>query len=170
MHNKMKKYLSHERGFSLVEMLLYMGIFSILLVTLMRFFGSILDVKLESEATSSVTQDGRFITSRLSYDIHRASSIVSPAIGNSAASLQIIVDGTNYTYSLDGNNNLLITNPTVDQLNSADTTISNLNFTTLGISGGTNNTVQVSFIIKSKVIKTGGNNQTETFQTTIGTR
>lgn len=168
----MKKYLSaikSKTGFSLIEMLLYMGIFSILLITLMRFFGSILDVKLESQATSAVTQDGRYIISRLSYDIHQASSIVSPAIGNSAPSLQIIVNGTNYTYSLDGDNNLLITTPTaVDQLNSADTSVPTITFTTLGNSGG-KSTVQINLDVKSKALRREIN-QTETFKTTVGTR
>lgn len=166
IRSNMKK----QKGFSLIEMLVYMGIFSILLITLMQFFGSILDVKLESEATSSVTQDGRFIISRLSYDIHRTSTLPTP--GTQDTSLTLSIDSTNYTYSLNGDNLEIKNNATneTNQLNSADTTVSNLSFKTLGVLGGTNNTVQVSFRLKSKVIKTGGNNQTEVFQTTIGKR
>ena len=172
----MKKYLlaiKSKKGFSLVEMLIYMGLFSIILTSLMQLFGSILDVKFESEATSAVTQDGRYIISRLTYDIHQADLIDSPSLGNQAPTLHITGSGMDYTYSLDGDNNLQISDnlaspTTVNQLNSADTTVSNLSFTTLGNTTG-KKTVQVSLDVKSKVLRRG-ENQIETFKTTIGTR
>ena len=50
--------MKKQKGFSLVELLLYMGLFSILLASLMQLFGAIIAVRLESEATSAVLQDG----------------------------------------------------------------------------------------------------------------
>ena len=63
-----------HRGFTLIELLVYMGIFSILLVVLTEMLVSILNLQLDSTATSSVDQDNRFIQQRLTYDIQRAKS------------------------------------------------------------------------------------------------
>src|SRR4030042_5852170 len=73
-----------QKGFTLVEILLYMGLLAILLVVLTEILVSILAVKIEFEATSSVEQDSRFLLSRLFYDINRASAITTPgSIGSS---------------------------------------------------------------------------------------
>src|SRR5258708_14824797 len=69
----------HERGFTLVEMLIYMGIFSLMLIALTQIFTSIIDVQLESQSNGSVSQDGQYILSRLSYDISRAQDIATPS-------------------------------------------------------------------------------------------
>ncbi|MBI2040458.1 prepilin-type N-terminal cleavage/methylation domain-containing protein [Candidatus Microgenomates bacterium] len=159
------------KGFTLIELLLYMGLFSVLLIPLMQLFGSTIAVRLESEATSAVSQDGGYILTRLTNDIHDDSAIITPPLGSSGTSLHIIGDN-NYTYELDGDNNLTLTdNGTGEKnaLNSANTTVSNLNFKTLGNAGG-KNTVRVNLVVKSKVIRQGGINQTKSFTTTIGTR
>src|SRR5260221_6706185 len=106
------KPLLPEAGFTMVELLLYMGIFSILLVVLIQLFTSILSLHLEPQATSSVDQDGAAILSRLSYDIHKSASISSPTIGSqcnwpTTSTCKLVV--SNATYQLDGNGNLLLT-------------------------------------------------------------
>lgn len=162
-----------KKGFSLIELLIYMGIFSILLISLLQFFGSILSVKFESEATSSVTEDGRYILARLSYDMRKATTVVTPTLGAQGPILHISGNSTDYTYEISGDN-LQITNNTtltIDPLNSANTSVSSINFKQLGnTSPGSKKTIQIIVVVKSKTIRQGGNIQTETFQTTIGTR
>jgi prepilin-type N-terminal cleavage/methylation domain-containing protein len=173
IHNSKFIIQNSKKGFTMVELLLYMGIFSILLVVLMQLFGSILDVHLESQATSSVSQDGNYIFSRLSYDVRQATAIASPSLGASGSTLQITGGSANYTYSLSGNNLMLTNNTTgtTDQLNSTNTTISSVTFKTLGNGAvGNKSTVQVIMTVKSKTLRKGGVNQTKTFQTTIGVR
>src|SRR5438094_795700 len=89
-----------EQGFTLIEFLMYIGIFSILLVALFQLFTTILDIQSESQATSSVDEDGKFILSRLSYDIQRTNAIVTPAsVGQQGSTLQLTIGGASYTYT-----------------------------------------------------------------------
>ena len=110
-----------QRGFTLIELLVYMGIFSILLVVLTEMLVSILNLQLDSTATSSVDQDNRFIQQRLTYDIQRAKSFtVSP----DQKTLTLSIGTSTYTYSALSNSLQLNGLP----LNSFDTTITNLLF------------------------------------------
>ncbi len=160
-----------QRGFTLVELLLYMGIFSILLVMLFQIFASIFDVQLESKSVSSVTQDGLFIQNRLNYDASRTKSIVAPALGQSSESLSLFINNEVYTYSItNGNLNLSGTvSGTLGQLNSEDTSAS-ASFTRLSDTAGKNHdTITVSYTLTSKTIKQGIPN-VENFRATLGLR
>ena len=88
-----------QGGFTLVEMLLYMGLLSILLLIFANIFTTILETQLSSQSTASVTQDGRFIYSRLIYDINRAQSVSLPAtLGAVSPALQMQINGSAYLY------------------------------------------------------------------------
>src|SRR3990167_8822134 len=107
MRNKSTDYrlltTDYKRGFTLIEIIIYMALLSIFLLTLTDIFVSILDVQLESDATSAVEQDGRFLLSRLAYDINRANAITIPgAIGSSSNSLEMTIAADTYTYTLSG--------------------------------------------------------------------
>lgn len=160
-----------DTGFTLVELLLYMGLFMILLVVFLQLFSSILDVSLESQSTSAVTTDGKYILTRLAYDIQNATSIVTPAnVGDTRSSLEIISNGTDEDFVL-SNNNLILNNisaNTFDSLNSVETKVSNLSFTRLG---NTSNkpTITISFTLTSTATRTSGP-ETKNFTTTIGLR
>ena len=158
-------------GFTLVELLIYMGLLSIILVVLSQIFGSILDAQLESQASSSVHRDGRFILSKLSHDIHKAQSIVDPAaIGEQSIDLQLTIDGINYIYSLDNGNLEVSDGVEANNLNSGDTTVSDLSFTRIGNSvANAKNTVRITYTITSKIVRPKGM-ETKDFQTTIGIR
>lgn len=157
-------------GFTLVELLLYMGLFSILLVITLQMFTSIFDVQLESEATSSVDADGKYILQRFTYDMNRASSITTPVTqGTSSATLTIVVNSQNLTYSLNsGNLNLQnASTGTTDRLNSSDTSVSNLSF--IRFDGGGKDVVQMSFTLSSVTNRRSGK-QVANYQTSAGLR
>ncbi len=163
--------LIKSAGFTLIELLIFMGIFSILILSMFQLLTSIFDVQLESQSTSAVSQDGRYILNRLTYDIKNATTVISPSAGSQGQSLLISDGATNYTYSL-SNGNLTLTNSatgTTDQLNSVNTSVSNLNFLILSDSNVQTKTVTVSFTLNSKATRRGGIN-TEGFSITIGTR
>ena len=153
------------RGSTLIEMIIYMGLLSILLVILTNMFASILDVRTESEATSSVQQDGRFLLSRLSYDINRATSISAPLnLGDTSGNLSMTIGATTYTYSLVGGNLQLGT----DNLNSSESSVSNLSFRKVGNSGGKDN-IKIHFTLTSKTQRSSGN-EVRDFDLTVGRR
>lgn len=168
----MKKIKSNfQRGVTLVELLLYMGILSILLTVLTSVFTSVLDVQLESNAASSVEQDGNYILARFAYDIHRAQSINIPAAnGITSDSFEIVVDGVSYTYSVDASNNLILTdNLGANNLNNYGTTVSGFSIQRLGNAGGMENTLRINFALTSKTRRISGY-EIKNFQTNLSLR
>lgn len=145
-----------QKGFTIVELIFYMGLFSILILILVDMFVSILNAQVDSESYSTVEQDSRFITTRLLYDLHNAQSISLPSSnGSQSASLQLVIDGTNYIYTVANGNLQLTTNNGTDVLNGYDTTVSNLLFKRYGNTAG-KPTVQVSFTLTGKVQSKSG--------------
>lgn len=158
-----------RQGFTLIESLIYMALLSILLVILSQIFVSMLENQANSEAKSSTETDGRFILTRLIYDINRATSIVIPAeLGQSSSILGLTIDSQSFSYSLTGGNLQLTTTASTDNLNSNLVTVSDLSFKKTGYNGG-KDTVQIQFTVTS-IGKVNGINESKTFQTTVGTR
>ena len=157
-----------HKGFSLVEILVYMGLMSIFLLVLLSIFTDTLNTKLASESTSALDQDSRYILSRLTYDINNADSIVAPATGSSGTTLSIVKDGVSMTYSSSSGNFVLTSAGTTMNLNSLDTSLDNLNFQNVEASGA-KSMVQVSYTLRSKII-VSGETATQSISTTIGTR
>lgn len=158
------------RGVTLVELLIYMGIFSIFLLVLTDMFVSILELRKESEAVSAVDIDSRYLLSRLAYDISRATSITTPATSGvpGTNNLSIVIGGITYSYAIFGNQ-LQVTNDLgVDSLNSSETTISNANFQKIGNPAG-KDTIKIQLTINSKTVRSTGQ-ETKTIQTTVGRR
>ncbi len=166
-----KQYLPCKKGFTLIELVLYMGILVLLIGVLSSIFSAIISVQLDSTATSSVDQDGRYLLAKFTHDVASASAILIPANpGDQTNTLQITINSINYTYSLDSNNNLQVVNNSTNEtnvLNSYDTTISGLTFTRIG-SGGNNDTVQITYTVTSRIKDKTGQQETKNFTTTVG--
>ncbi len=167
-----KKIFKVKKGFTLIELLIYMGIFSILLAVTLQMYGSVFDLQLESQATSSVNVDGRYIAERFRYDVSRASSITIPSlIGASGSAMTIVANSQNISYGLD-DGNLILENSitgTSDQLNSNETKVSNLSF--LRIEGDSNgkDILQISYTLTSEANRRSGK-EVVNFKTTGGLR
>lgn len=164
-----KTHAKKQRGFTLVELLIYMGLLVIMILIFTDIFTSIIDNQLRSGNTSSVADDGRYIYTRFIYDVGRAQSVTNPvSYGSSSASLTLAIGTQNYTYALD-NGNLVVTDATGSYtLNSYGSTVSDLLFTKVGTTGA-RNTVKLSFTVNGK-ITTRGIQDTQQFQTTAGLR
>ncbi|OGM29554.1 hypothetical protein A2630_01000 [Candidatus Woesebacteria bacterium RIFCSPHIGHO2_01_FULL_44_10] len=159
-----------KKGFTLIELLLYMGLFSMFMVVLTNIFISSLDVKLESQANSAVVADGRFILSRLNYDITNAGTIDLPAgLGAFGSSLQLTTDGETLIYSLDSQSNLVLTDTVGSgKLNSSETKVTAVNFRKIGNSDG-GETVRINFTLESATL-VNGQPEVRDYQTTVGLR
>lgn len=158
-----------SKGFTLVELLIYMGLLTIMVLIFTDIFTSIIDNQLGSENTSNVADDGRYIYSRFIYDVNRADSIVSPGdFGSSSASLVLVINGVTTTYAAT-NGSILVTTPASSAvLNGYGTSISSLLFTKVGTPSAAD-TVRINFTIDGK-ISTRGISDTQMFQTTAGLR
>ena len=156
-------------GFTLVELLIFMGMFTVLLAVLSQVFGMIVDARLESESTSSVVQDGNFLLNRFMYDIARTNTINTPStVGSTDTTLDLTIDGVNHLYVLNAGNLELTANSVTCLLNSYNTGVSALSFTRIGNDDG-KDTIQLGFTVTSDVEIAAGP-ESKIFQTTIGLR
>jgi len=160
-----------QKGVTVVELLLYMAILATLITILTSIFVSALDVQLESNAVSSVEQDGNYIIARLAYDIHRAQSINVPlSNGASANNFQIVVDGISYTYSTDANNNMILVNDLgTNNLNNYGSSVSAFLVQRLGNTGKVENTLKINFIVTGRTKRVSGV-ETKNFETNLSLR
>lgn len=141
----------------MVELLIYIGLLTLFLTILTSLFVSIFKLQLTTQSTSSLTQDTRFIITRMGYDIGNATSLMVPD------STHLQFNGTS-TYSLDGDGNLILTIGGINnRLNGLDTNISNISFQQV------DETVQVKFTIDSNVIEESGP-RSQVIQTSYGLR
>ena len=173
MKNLFKKInIYSQKGTTIVELLLYMGILIILLTILTNILTSALDVQSESTATSSVEQDGNYILTRLAYDTHRAQSIFFPgADGDSANNFTIVIGAEHYSYSIDVNNNLILTNNSgPNNLNNYGSGISNFSVLRLGNGAGkVEDTLKIAFTVTSRTKRISGF-ETKNFETNLSLR
>lgn len=164
------KIAHNKRGFTMVELLLYMAFLTILVTILTSLFTAIVDVQLDSQSISSVEQDGKYIISRLTYDIQRADSINTPAIiGAQSSSLVLTIDSVSNTYNISGGNLQLTNNLGTNNLNGYDSSISNFTIDRIGNPGGIEDTLKISFTVTSRTIRQKGL-ESHDYTTTIALR
>ena len=68
-----------KKSFTIIELLLYMGILSIILFIFIDLFISMSRLRTETQAISNVQQDTSYLLNKFIYDIHQASTISIPA-------------------------------------------------------------------------------------------
>src|SRR5258708_37339160 len=154
---------SARAGFSIIELLIYMGLLSIFIVVLTSIFISALDIQLNSGATSNVEQEGRFILNRLTYDVHRASSVTTPT----ANQLTLTIGGAGYTYVVSGSQLQLTTGTGTNTLNESDTKVSGFS---VSKRGGAKPAVEILFTIAATTTDSQPKHEVRNYQTTIGIR
>jgi type II secretory pathway component PulJ len=167
MKKKKNSLPAGRQGFTVVELLVYSGILVVFLYVLTNMFTAILDMQLASETASAVVSDGRFILSRLEYDISRASAIVMPAsLGAQSSGLTLTIGSTDYTYAVSGGNLQLTASSASASLNSFGTSVSGVSFRRYGNTNG-KHSVRIAFTLTSTTQRVSGS-ETQNFQTTIG--
>lgn len=165
--------MNKRQGFTILELVLYLGLLGIFLVIMTNLFVASLDTRLESQDQSALQQNGRYLIGRFTYDLSRAQTISSPNLGEQANSLDLVINENgvdkHFIYTLDNQNLLLTVNDQQYQLNSQDTIITNLNFYRLGnsdVNPQAKDGVQIKFTLQSLVDKNSGGS-VKNFQTFI---
>jgi Tfp pilus assembly protein FimT len=148
--------MKNNKGVTMVELLIYIGLLTLFLTILTSLFVSIFKLQLTTQSTSSLTQDTRFIIARMGYDIENATSLAVP----DPTHLEF---NETSSYYVDSGNLILKIAGVGNKLNGLDTNINSINFQKVS------NTVQVIFTINSNVIEESGP-RSQTIQTTYGLR
>ncbi len=141
-----------KQAFTLIELLIFVAMFSVIITVLMQIYSSIVAKQIEVQQFSSVDTDQMFILNRLQYDLSRTTSISTPAtVGGTSPSLSLQIDGSQYTYSASANRLYLTMGATSEYVNSFRSRISNLMFTRLGNPNG-KNAIGVGFTVTSTLV------------------
>lgn len=87
----MKFYLRNIKGFSLVEMILYVAISSVILLSLSLLLTSLLSSRLKSQSIADVDQQGMQVLQLITQTVRNAKSVDFPPIGATSTSLSVSV-------------------------------------------------------------------------------
>jgi type II secretory pathway pseudopilin PulG len=80
-----------EKGYTLIELLLYAALLGILLAATTTYFGVVLESRVKNQSITEVDQQGMAAMEYITQTIRNADSITSPAAGATAASLTLVV-------------------------------------------------------------------------------
>ncbi|OGG59942.1 hypothetical protein A3C89_03310 [Candidatus Kaiserbacteria bacterium RIFCSPHIGHO2_02_FULL_50_50] len=89
-----------ERGMSLIELLVYIAIVSIVVVVLSATYISFLNARAKTEAVAITDTALRYVAETLTRDVERATSIVTPASGVVGTSTLLMHGSSTIAYAL----------------------------------------------------------------------
>lgn len=156
-----------SKGFTLIELLVYIGLSSVLIALMSQIFLATLGVRIESQSTTNVQQDARFILSRIAYDVRRASTMTAPSSGQTGSTLTLVIHeqgvDREYIYSVQGTDLVLTTGSDTDPINSNGTKIESIAFQRIG------ETVEITMtLVGNEQVSPG--QQVLSVRTTVGRR
>lgn len=127
-------------GFSLVETLLYVALFSVIISAFAVFLATLSASRINQQVTAEVDQQASFVLRTISQAARNATTINSPSAGFSASSLSLntgVASTTPTVFSLSGGK-VFITEgvSSAIALTNSRVSVTGLNFTNLTRSGG----------------------------------
>ncbi|MEX0616340.1 MAG: prepilin-type N-terminal cleavage/methylation domain-containing protein [Candidatus Woykebacteria bacterium] len=164
-----KKGLRNDKGFTLIEILIYFTLLSIILVIGLDLLFRISESNLESTARNRLETEGSYLLKRLTYDIRRAQEVRDPAApGNTSSILWLRINGGDYRYTLSGSTiNLQTSGPSVP-ITGDFIQANNLQFTNIGNQGGFPTVILTFTLSSTEPTKTSL--QSKNFSTVISLR
>lgn len=142
--------LQNKGGFTLIEMLLYVGLASIILLVTSVFLGMLLESRIKNQTVAEVEGQGIQVMQAVAQTVRNAEAINSPTAGNSANSLSLdVVNVANdpTVFSLSGGQVEIKEGAnTAINLTNSRVMVSDLNFENLSRTGTPGN-IQISFTI-----------------------
>jgi prepilin-type N-terminal cleavage/methylation domain-containing protein len=141
-----------KRAFTLIELLIYMTILSLVLVSITGFFLNIISGDIKESSYQEVQQNGRFAMAKITQEIKKAIGINSPAPGSSSNSLSLVMvtPSLNPTIFDINGGKLRITQGSSApvELTTDQTVVNNLQFANLSYAG-TPGTIRVEMTINN---------------------
>ena len=139
------------KGFTLIEMLLYVGISSVMLLSLSTFFAELLNVSVKNQTINEVNEQGIHVMELVTQLIRNAKTITTPTVGTSSTSLTITVRNASSSPTLfdlaTGTLRIKEGSSQYVELTNSKVIVSSLNFTNTSASSTDGGSVDVSFIL-----------------------
>ena len=141
----------NNSGFTIIELLLYIILVSVLLLVVSTFLGTILKSRIKNQTIAEVTQQGQYTMNIITQTIRNSESINSPTMTNNATLLDLdVINTTNdpTVFDLLGGA-LRITEGIQSPINLTSTStvvVSNLRFDNLSRTGTPGN-IKIEFTI-----------------------
>lgn len=162
-------YLKSKSGFTLVELLLYVSIASIMLLITSLFLATLLQSRIKNQTIAEVEQQGLQVMQLMTQTVRNADTINSPGSGASAATLSVntISAGNNPTVFDFASGVIRIKEgaAAVVPLTNSHLTASSLSFSNLS-RASTPGTIRIQFILTS--VNPTGRNEYSFTKTFIG--
>ncbi len=144
-----------QQGFTLVEIILYVGIFSLIIGGIVGLATLSIAERTKNEIRADLDYQGQAVMANISQTIRQAKTVTFPTAGNNGANLILqmtdsAIDPTTF-YNLDKTSYHAIAEQegspaTENQLTNSRITLSNLKFTNMSV-GSTANSVLVQFTL-----------------------
>lgn len=161
---------NNQKGNTLIELLLYIGLAALLLAGISSFFYLILRSRVKSQTVAEVEQQGAQIMQIVTQTIRNAENINSPSAGSSSSSLSLDAAGTGADPTIfdagSGIARIKEGSGSAVSLNNSRIQISNLDFSNLSRSGTPGN-IKVRFTLTHQ--NPGGRNEYDYSKTFYGT-
>jgi len=161
-------------GYTLIELLLYVGLVGILLSAATAFFGIATEARIKNQTISEVNEQGAFVMDYLTRSVRAATSISSPSVGGTGTQLTLVVPAANLSptvFSVSGGV-LQVKEGTAAAVALTNSKVRVSSFTVTNLTrSGTSALVRVSITIDR--INNAGRNEydySETFTTSVGIR
>ena len=128
-----------KKGFTLVEILIYIAILGLVLASITGFFLNTISANLKENSYQEVQQNGRFVMTKITQETKKAIGINSPVPGSYGNSLSLVMSDSNLNPTVfDLNNGKLRiaqgSSAPVD-LTTDQVLVTNLQFTNLSYAG-----------------------------------
>ncbi len=147
-------HYNNQTGYTIIEMLLYIAVFSLIIGSILAVAISITNQRIQNQVNQEVDAQGRLVMSSITQSLRNASTINTPSVGNSSASLSLNTttaanNPTVYDSVIDQNVNkvrIKVGSASAEFLTSSRVSVSNLSFTNRAISGG-RDSIEISFTL-----------------------
>lgn len=85
------KYAKRQSGYTLIELLLYVGLVGMLLGAATMFFGISTEARIKNQTVTEVNEQGAFVLDYIARTVRTSSSISTPTAGSSGNQLTVVV-------------------------------------------------------------------------------
>lgn len=157
-----------QKGFTLIEILVYFALLGLFLTSTTNFYLTILHNSIDEISVGSVNQDARYILAKLAYEIRNSDGLRYPTSPGEISSescsgtdsqglvLWVTKNSTDKKICINGSNQLVLRKSDGNQyvLNSSETIVTAFQARYLGVSGKTPS-IELDFTLRSTTMGKG---------------